>query len=349
MCIIAVKPKGVGMPTKKHLKNCWDNNSDGAGWMWHDPKEGEVVVDKGYMTWDAFWKAVCRANFTKKDTVVFHFRYATAGLTCAGNTHPFPLSHDEDDLQALTFRCPIAMVHNGIFGKGEGHLSDTMVIVRDMFSDPVVRDNMGSLVMQTLIEEYVHGSKLAFLDGKGSITMFGGAWENAKGVRFSNGDYKRVWVGYGFGKKDAQWGQNPNWKKGGGSAPCNTCAESTCEDCDYWEYLKGVNDDNKEAYDADYEYAPSCPLCREFDDLVSDYQGIYECMSCGAVYDKDRRIIATTVPSNQSYTTQYTGNEIPCNDCDKRTNQECVDCERWHDATSGKHLQELPNSREQEE
>lgn len=338
MCIIAYKPKGVGMPTKKHLKNCWDNNSDGAGWMWYDQPNKRVVIDKGYMTWDSFWAALCEENYTKKDTVVIHFRYATAGLTVAGNTHPFPLSRYEDDLQSTFHGCDAAVVHNGIFGKGEGHLSDTMVIVRDMFSDPIVKNNMDSLVMQTLIEEYVHGSKLVFLDYKGDVTIFGVPWKKHKGVWFSNDDYKRSWVQYGYNTSRSPWGSNPNWKKDGSSAPCNTCAESTCTGCDYWEYLKGEN--NK--YD-DNEYAPSCPLCREFDDIVSDYQGVYECMQCGAVYDKDRRIIATTVSTNQSHTTQFRGDEIPCNTCDKRTNQECVDCERWH------HVGSTQNSMEKEE
>jgi hypothetical protein len=235
MCTIAVKSKGVGMPRKKCLKNCFENNSDGAGFMYLDREHKSVVIDKGYMTWEVFWKAVCRMNFTKDDTVVFHFRLATTGLTCAANCHPFPLSQDEDDLKSAFIHTDVAVVHNGVFGKGEGTMSDTMVHVRDIFSDPLIKENLDSLVIQTLLDEYVVGSKLAFLDSEGDITLFGGPWPKDEGIWYSNDDYERVYVRYGFG--------------------------------------------------GEYEYVPSCPLCREFDDIVSDYQGIFECVQCGCVYD----------------------------------------------------------------
>jgi hypothetical protein len=320
MCIIAVKPKGVAMPPKKHLENCFDNNNDGAGMMFWDDARGVVVIDKGYMSWKPFWKSVCRHNFSKNDTVIFHFRLATAGMTCGANTHPFPLSQDTDDLKLIYTECDIAMVHNGIFGRGEDGMSDTMVWVRDIFSEPCVKDNMTNLIMQLLLEEYCHGSKLAFLKDDGEIILFGTFQEN-KGVKYSNDDYKKHWW-----TKYTQKHQktNPQWykKREDQAAPCNTCCESTCEGCDYWSHLQSANKD-------DHDYAPSCPLCREFDDIVSDYHGVFECMSCGCVYDDKREVIAHTTPANQRYTRRHHQDETPCHTCEVRTTQECVDCEKW--------------------
>ena len=54
MCILVIKPKGKEMPSKKILRNCWENNPDGAGMMY--VKDGHVVIDKGYMEFSDFWK-----------------------------------------------------------------------------------------------------------------------------------------------------------------------------------------------------------------------------------------------------------------------------------------------------
>ena len=54
MCIIIAKEKYGRLPSEKELKNCFTNNSDGAGFMY--VKNGKVVIDKGYMKYEAFIK-----------------------------------------------------------------------------------------------------------------------------------------------------------------------------------------------------------------------------------------------------------------------------------------------------
>lgn len=331
MCIIAYKSEGVAMPSKQVLQNCFDNNNDGAGFMYLDRVTQKVIIDKGYMSWKPFWKAICEQGFSKKDVVVMHFRFATAGLTCAGNTHPFPVTQDTDQLTMLWLSTELAVVHNGIFGKGEGDMSDTMVYVRDIFAEPCVRDNIDNYVMQTLLCDYTHGSKLAFMREDGSVYLFG-EFIKHKGVHYSNDDYKRKWWSrYGTGTKVAHKLDNPQWyaKREDQAAPCNTCTESTCTDCDYWEYLKSGSRTSG-MKKGSQDYAPACPTCQEFDDIISDYHGVYECMDCGSVYDINQKIIATTFPQSTKYTTQHTGDDLPCNTCDVRNAQECVDCEKWH-------------------
>ena len=66
MCIIVSKEKGVKLPTKKILENCFNRNSDGAGFMY--VKNNQVMIDKGYMTFEDFYK---RLKELKKDYPLF--------------------------------------------------------------------------------------------------------------------------------------------------------------------------------------------------------------------------------------------------------------------------------------
>ena len=102
MCIIVIKEKGVDLPKDYIFKNCFENNDDGAGFMYN--KDGEVIIQKGYMSYKAFKKALDKAlkkiDDVKNTAMVFHFRISTQGGTNPQNCHPFPLSSDENDLQA---------------------------------------------------------------------------------------------------------------------------------------------------------------------------------------------------------------------------------------------------------
>ena len=46
MCIIVSKKKGLELPTKEILRNCFNYNSDGAGIMFNDGKQ--VFIEKGF-------------------------------------------------------------------------------------------------------------------------------------------------------------------------------------------------------------------------------------------------------------------------------------------------------------
>ena len=52
MCIIATKPKDISI-SKETLKNCFDNNQDGAGFIFaHD---NILKIRKGFFTFEKFW------------------------------------------------------------------------------------------------------------------------------------------------------------------------------------------------------------------------------------------------------------------------------------------------------
>jgi hypothetical protein len=47
MCIIVYKPKGKKLPKYETLKTCFENNNNGAGFMYVE--NGIVIIKKGYM------------------------------------------------------------------------------------------------------------------------------------------------------------------------------------------------------------------------------------------------------------------------------------------------------------
>ena len=74
MCIIIAKDKKSRIPTEKELKNSFEWNNDGAGFMYVD--NNKVVIDKGYMTWESFIKRyktlLQKYNNFKNKSLVIH-------------------------------------------------------------------------------------------------------------------------------------------------------------------------------------------------------------------------------------------------------------------------------------
>lgn len=86
MCIIITKEKGAKPLDKKIFENCWDNNPDGAGILYHDGKSSTLI--KGVMKKEDFLQKIELAN-KKECSFVIHTRIATHGSVKPENTHPF--------------------------------------------------------------------------------------------------------------------------------------------------------------------------------------------------------------------------------------------------------------------
>jgi glutamine phosphoribosylpyrophosphate amidotransferase len=185
-----VKEKGVSLPSKSVLETCFQNNPDGAGIMF--VRGGKVVIDKGHMKFEDFWRAYRSHKLTKDDTIVFHFRIATAGRIRPANCHPFPISADIKSLTALKFNSDVAMAHNGVIGHGEGDISDTMVFVRDVLAEALVRENLENPAIIELIEGYIGNSRVVILKADGSLLFYGYDWvkEYDDGMIFSNFSFR---------------------------------------------------------------------------------------------------------------------------------------------------------------
>ena len=75
MCIIVSKKKGLELPTKEILRNCFNYNSDGAEIMFNDGKQ--VFIEKGFMDFNSFYSRLMEidkeVNLVNSD-LALHFR-----------------------------------------------------------------------------------------------------------------------------------------------------------------------------------------------------------------------------------------------------------------------------------
>jgi len=192
MCVIAIKPKGIDMPSATWIENMWYTNPDGAGFMYATGKK--VVIDKGYMELKDFESALDRLakeRDLKETALVMHFRIGTAGGNVPSNTHPFPISDSIPVLQKLTCSTKLGIVHNGIINitPRQKDISDTMEYIAAVLSPLYMYDNefyKSKHILQMIGNQT--NSKLAFLNPAGQIFTVGNFIED-KGMLFSNTSY----------------------------------------------------------------------------------------------------------------------------------------------------------------
>ena len=197
MCIIVVKDKLHNLPREDYLKNCFDNNSDGAGFMYVD--NGKVIIDKGYMEYKHFikhYKKLCAKynNFENK-SLVMHFRIGTAGANSQENTHPYPITTNKDILHKRYYETDLGMAHNGIISQynppqEDKTINDTQNFIikyvaplyknyKDFYKNTYIMDGL----------EDITSSKLAFLDKYDNIYLVGDFVSDTDGIKYSNSNY----------------------------------------------------------------------------------------------------------------------------------------------------------------
>ena len=196
MCIIVGKKKGVDLPSKTTLENCFDNNSDGSGLAY--VKNRKVVIEKGFMTFEAFYKRLMELNKQfdlKNKALLMHFRITTHGGTSKGNCHPFPISNSRKKLKATYLECGnVAFAHNKTVkicaDEKEKDMSDTQIFSRDylyhiwktnkrFYEDKNIRK---------IIQKMGGESRFCFLDDKEKLYTIGEFVED-NGVLYSNYSY----------------------------------------------------------------------------------------------------------------------------------------------------------------
>lgn len=252
MCVICVKKKGIAYPEEKYLKNCFENNSHGAGFM--VPYNDKVRIRKGFLTYEDFKAALDRMRERVGDDApcVMHFRIATQGYD-RGMTHPFPLSSKMDGMTALKSSCNIGVAHNGILdltSDGARNYSDTMKFIADYLS-LIIRnfDWYKDKRSVKLIERLIDGSRLAIMDKNGTINLLGKGWVKAEdGCWYSNYSYKRKKTEYTYPTYSREWDY---WEDDGYDIVPHTRKEN-------WDLWKNMGQYNfSESY---------CPYSKEDDD-----------------------------------------------------------------------------------
>ena len=201
MCVIVYKPKNQKLPDKTILKNCWENNDDGAGYMF--TKNNQVYFKKGFISFKKFYKSLIhdyKSNNLESKNLVLHFRIGTSGGINKEKTHPFIISDNEDRLNQLSGYCKSAVVHNGIFSDyvyDNKELSDTQNFIK-LFLYPLLKladFNFKNETVKKLIDKQISGSKLLILDNKDNAYLYGDFIES-NGIYYSNTTYNYSYKNY---------------------------------------------------------------------------------------------------------------------------------------------------------
>lgn len=191
MCIIVAKPKNVTMPSMETLRNCFDNNHDGAGYM---RANGETVtIKKGFMTWGEFEDAIAHEGDLTAYAVVMHFRIATHGKVQPSCCHPFPVTGEWGRLRSTECRDTLCAAHNGVIRGMEtsDDVSDTMAYIANVLH-PLRRIIPSFIYSEDALRliETTLGSKMALLDASGELVTIGDFHEH-EGVLYSNSSYTK--------------------------------------------------------------------------------------------------------------------------------------------------------------
>jgi predicted glutamine amidotransferase len=196
MCIIAVKPKGVAVPTKEILKNMFDANPDGAGVAYN--LNGKLYIVKGLMNFEDFYK-VCQ-RISSGSSAIYHTRIQTSGGICKELTHPFLLDDDIQNQRKLFFKTTNgeAVAHNGVFsefGQKELNSDTTQFISTYLFPLKKLKDASVGSILDDDIEEIINklcgfSNKVAIIDQDGNLKRYGGSWILDNGIYYSNDTYK---------------------------------------------------------------------------------------------------------------------------------------------------------------
>ena len=193
MCIIAIKKKNVPLPDEKIFKTMFENNSDGAGFMYNH--NGKVVIQKGFMTYEKFIRTLDKVSKeidTYSTAMVFHFRIATHGAVTTGLCHPFPLSDKTHLLKRHFYSCKLGIVHNGIIPiQPRKGISDTMEYIVSELSKKAKHHPefyKNKKIRKAILAEIK--SKMAFLDGNGDVYTVGD-FVTDNGILYSNTSYKK--------------------------------------------------------------------------------------------------------------------------------------------------------------
>lgn len=218
MCIIAYKPAGKAMFSADLVKNMFENNPDGAGFMY--AKDGKVHYAKGYMSLDDLNKAL---DVLKKkvdlDSVplVMHFRISTQGGVDKSLCHPFPVCSSYASMRKLKGTCDCAIAHNGIISYASTYASynggyyrsgnyvvhaetkepdynDTMTYIKKYFY-PVSKGKSGWYMDKDLVSFFstghmLGGNRFAILSGDGHLEWLGSKVRH-DGYIFSNSSYEK--------------------------------------------------------------------------------------------------------------------------------------------------------------
>lgn len=188
MCIIAVKPANIPLPTDKFIDDNWVENPDGAGIMFIKHGAKEVTMIKGFMEKKDLINSIKENNLTEDDLLIIHFRWATSGKKNAPATHPFIIDKDKSISYSTTFvsEHDLFFAHNGVISalNNNHDESDTQIFATQFLPHISVKDIYNNDVIRQMISKFIDGSRLVFLHAKYGVTLIG-TWHDYNGLKLS--------------------------------------------------------------------------------------------------------------------------------------------------------------------
>lgn len=199
MCVICISNKGVRQPNAKEIMDMWTTNPHGGGYMYL--KGNDVVIKKGFMTYQAYMTSIAEERFTKDDIVIYHLRISTQGGINQEMTQPFAYTNELERTKELDAVTKLGIAHNGIIpltSYKDKEYSDTAHFIAEYL--PLIvrkRSELYKPETQKIISELIQ-SKMAFLDSQGNIILIGSFTEDKDGLIYSNMHHVRNYKYYSF-------------------------------------------------------------------------------------------------------------------------------------------------------
>lgn len=164
--------------TRDEIENAWDNNPDGAGFVYFDDRERPVVYRTLRL---AKFVRAYEIHAARGRAMAVHFRYGTHGTNGVENVHPFRINRTD------------WLLHNGVIHiPTDGRRSDTRTFAEDYLAKLPARW-WESAELSAVVADFVRGSKLiiATTDPDASsrfsiINADDGHWEDDRVAWFSN-------------------------------------------------------------------------------------------------------------------------------------------------------------------
>ena len=185
MCIIIATPPGFTLP-KWELKNCWDNNNDGAGLMY--VHKNKIVIVKEFLNFEKFFRMYTKhsqAADSNKSPMVLHFRIGTHGVKGIQNIHPFLVDKD------------LAFCHNGVLQVPDHKKYSDTVIYNKTWLQKLPKEFHLNAAIIGLIEDHIGTSKFVFLDSNKNLIILNqllGEFDIVTKVWYSNTSFQNKYI-----------------------------------------------------------------------------------------------------------------------------------------------------------
>jgi len=188
MCVIAFKPANCVL-SKEDARLMWEANSHGAGFCVWDEKSRTWKMKKGFMSFEALWRAM--EPFTKEGAIlVAHFRIVSRGKVCPEQTHPFEIELEEG---------PAYLFHNGTLDiRITQGSSDTFELAYQLSQLKLRKEQLKLLLQEGgLLERVRAHSRFAVCLPDEEVPFLVGQWEEVGGLKVSNSywTYGRTYTG----------------------------------------------------------------------------------------------------------------------------------------------------------